>query len=72
LRFKPFAERNGGIPVTVLLREATKPAEAVLYSYDSTDVLHIAPQFSKVDSAWRIDIPATAFGRYSVLEIPMK
>ena len=72
LRFKQFAERNGGTPVTVLLREATKPAEAVLYSYDSTDVLHIAPQFSKVDSAWRIDIPATAFGRYSVLEIPMK
>ncbi len=72
LRFKQFGERTGGTPVTVLLRDGTTPSEAVLHSYDSSDALRLTPQFSKADSAWRIDVPATAFGRYSVLEIPMK
>ena len=72
LRFRQFAERNGGTPVTVLLRDGFVPAEAVLHSYDSPNPLRIVPQFSDADAAWKIAVPATAFGRYSVLEIPMK
>ena len=72
LNFKQFAERNGGAPVTVLLREAARPSDAVLHTYDNPQEQHIVPLYSEADAAWRIDIPATAFGRYSVLEIPMQ
>ena len=72
IRFKPFAQRNDGRAIAVLLRNGGTPGEALLHSFDHAEPLAVKPAYAEAESAWKLEIPATAFGRYSVLEIPMK